>query len=55
MYYAVLNCPLTGIDKIEKTIGDNPNFKSIKFDDGHKFNDTEKDIVYKFLKKELLS
>ena len=50
-----IHCPLTGIDKIEKTIGDNPNFKSIKFDDGHKFNDTEKDIVYKFLKKELLN
>ena len=45
---------ITGIDKIEKTIGNNSNFKSIKFDDGHKFNDTEKEIVYEFLNNELL-
>lgn len=49
-----IHCPLTGIDKIEKTIGNNSNFKSIKFDDGHKFNDTEKEIVYEFLNNELL-
>lgn len=47
------HCPLTGIDKIEKRIGNNPNFKSIKFDDGHKFNNVEKEIVYKFFKNEL--
>lgn len=45
------HCPLTGIDKIEKTVEDNPNFKLIRFDDEHKFNDTEKEVVYKFLEE----
>ena len=48
-----IHCPLNGIDKIEKTIGNNSNFKSIKFDDGHKFNNTEKEIVYNYLNNEL--
>lgn len=47
------HCPLTGIEKIEKTVGNNPNFKLIKFDDEHKFNDTEKRAVYKFLRESL--
>lgn len=47
------HCPLTGIDRIEKTVGNNINFKSIKFDDEHKFNDSEKNVVYKFLKENL--
>ena len=48
-----IHCPLAGIDEIEKKIGQNPNFKSVKFDDGHKFNDTEKNVVYEFIKREL--
>lgn len=47
------HCPLTGIDKIEKTVGNSPNFKLIRFDDEHKFNDTEKEVVYKFLEEGL--
>lgn len=47
------HCPLTGIEKIEKTVGNNPNFKLIKFDDEHKFNDTEKRYVYKFIRENL--
>lgn len=47
------HCPLTGIDKIEKTVGDNPNFKLIRFEDEHKFNEIEKEAVYKFLKENL--
>ena len=39
--------PLSGIKKIENRI-QSPNFKSIKFDDGHKFNDSEKEAAYKF-------
>lgn len=40
--------PLSGIKKIENRVI-NSNFKSIKFDDGHKFNDSEKEVAYKFL------
>lgn len=47
------HCPLTGIDKIEKTVGNNSNFKLIRFDDEHKFNDKEKKVVYEFFKENL--
>lgn len=47
------HCPLTGIDKIEKTVGNNPNFKLIRFDDAHVFRDTEKELVYAFLKENI--
>ena len=47
------HCPLTGIDKIEKTVGNNPNFKLIRFDDAHTFRDTEKELVYTFLKENI--
>jgi len=47
------HCPLTGIDKIDKTVGNNTNLKLIRFDDEHKFNDTEKEVVYEFLKENL--
>lgn len=40
-------------EKIEKTIGNNSNFKLIRFNDDHKFNDTEKEEVYKFLNDNL--
>lgn len=40
--------PIEGIEKIEnKNKGD--NFTSIRFDDGHKFNDSEKEIIYNYL------
>ena len=41
------------IDKIEKTVGNNPNFKLIRFDDAHTFRDTEKELVYAFLKENI--
>lgn len=41
--------PLTGIKKIEETNSGNDNFVSIKFNDGHKFNNSEKNIIYNFL------
>jgi len=41
--------PLSGINKIEETNNGNENFVSIKFNDEHKFNDAEKEIIYKFL------
>lgn len=47
------HCPLTGIDKIEKTVENNPNFKLIRFNDEHKFNDKEKKVVYEFFKENL--
>lgn len=43
--------PLEGIEKIENRNKNNENFKSIKFDDGHLFNDQEKEIAYKWLKE----
>ena len=36
--------PLEGIEKIETRNKNNENFKSIKFDDGHLFNLSEKEI-----------
>lgn len=42
------HCPISGIDKIEKT-NNNSNFKSIKFDGDHQFGDNEKKIIYDFL------
>lgn len=44
------HCPLSGINRIEERNKNNINFKSIKFDDEHKFNDEEKEIAYKWLK-----
>lgn len=41
--------PISGIEKIEKLNKDNPNFVSIRFNDGHKFNDEEKRRAYEFL------
>lgn len=41
--------PLEGIEKIEIRNKNNENFKSIKFEDGHLFNDQEKEIAYKWL------
>ena len=46
------HCPLKGIEKIEKS-ANSENYKLIKFDDGHCFNDSEKEIVYEFLKNNL--
>lgn len=43
--------PLSGIDKIEKKNENEANFKSIKFEDEHKFNESEKDVAYSFLDK----
>lgn len=45
--------PLSGIEKIEETNKDNNNFVSIKFDDGHKLNNNEKNIIYNFLDNNL--
>ena len=45
------HCPLAGIDKTEKTLGNNTNFKLIRFDDAHTFRDTEKELIYTFLKE----
>ncbi len=45
--------PLSGIEKIEIKNKSNLNFKSVKFDDGHKFNIHEKNIAYDFLDKYL--
>ena len=42
------HCPLKGIDKIESK-ANKDNFKLIKFNDGHCFNDSEKEEVYNFL------
>lgn len=47
------HCPLSGIDKIERKNKNNTNFKSIRFDDEHKFNVSEKIIAYNFLDKYL--
>lgn len=47
------HCPLAGINKIEETIGINSNFKLIKFDDEHKFNNAEKKAIYDFFKENL--
>ena len=44
--------PLSGIKKIEDRVK-NSNFKSIQFNDGHKFNDSEKEEAYKFLDNNL--
>lgn len=41
------HCPLSGIDKIEK-MNNNDNFKSIKFDGNHQFDDIEKKIIYDY-------
>ena len=43
------HCPLSGIDRIEEKNKNNINFKSIRFDDDHKFNDSEKEVAYHFL------
>lgn len=40
--------PLSGIEKIEERI-QNVNFKSIRFDGGHQFGETEKEEAYGFL------
>lgn len=45
--------PLSGIEKIEETNKDNNNFVSIRFDDGHKLNNNEKNIIYNFLDNNL--
>lgn len=45
--------PIDGIETIENKNKDNNNFKSIRFDDGHKFNIQEKEIVYKWIKEKL--
>ena len=42
------HCPISGIEKIEKT-NNNSNFKSIKFDGDHQFGDNEKKIIYDFI------
>ena len=46
------HCPLKGIQKIESKVN-NDNYKLIKFDGGHCFNDSEKEIVYNFLEVNL--
>lgn len=46
--------PLSGIEKIEHKVGSNKNFISIKFDDEHNFNDSEKKIAYEFLDSVLI-
>ena len=46
------HCPLKGIEKIESK-ANNENYKLIKFDDGHCFNDSEKEIVYNYLESNL--
>jgi hypothetical protein len=38
---------------IEKIVGNNTNFKLIRFNEEHKFNDTEKEVVYEFPKENL--
>lgn len=45
--------PLKGIEIIEKTNKDNTNFISIKFEDGHKFNNEEKEKIYNYLDENL--
>lgn len=45
--------PLKGIEIIEKTNKDNTNFTSIKFEDGHKFNNEEKEKIYNYLDENL--
>ncbi|MCI8501581.1 MAG: prolyl oligopeptidase family serine peptidase [Oscillospiraceae bacterium] len=45
--------PLDGIDKIEEANRQSRNFKSVRFDDGHKLNDTEKDTAYSWLDDKL--
>lgn len=47
------HCPLSGIDRIEEKNKNNINFKLIKFDDDHKFNNSEKIIAYNFLDRYL--
>lgn len=44
--------PLSGIEKIESK-NNNDNFISIEFDDEHKFNNSEKETIYKFLDNNL--
>lgn len=46
--------PLSGIKAIEERIN-NTNFNSIKFNDGHKFNDSEKEVAYNFLDINLMN
>lgn len=46
------HCPLKGIEKIENKVK-NDNFKLIRFNDEHKFNDEEKKIVYDYLESNL--
>lgn len=41
------HCPLDGVKTIEQRVT-NGNLISIKFHDGHKFNDAEKETAYKF-------
>jgi dienelactone hydrolase len=47
--------PLKGITKIEETNRYNKNFKSITFDDSHKFNTSEKEIAYTWLNEILFT
>lgn len=42
------HCPLSGIDKIEK-MNNNDNFKSIRFDGDHQFENNEKKIIYDYI------
>jgi len=41
--------PLDGVRQIEDSNKNNPNFKSVIFDDGHRFNPAEKEIAYGWL------
>lgn len=47
------HCPLSGVERIEKRNKNNSSFKSVRFDDEHKFNDSEKNIAYNFLDRYL--
>lgn len=41
--------PLDSVEKLETTNLGSKHFRSVKFDDGHKFNDSEKETAYQWL------
>jgi Dipeptidyl aminopeptidases/acylaminoacyl-peptidases len=45
--------PLDGVRQIAETNKHNANFKSVIFDDGHRFNDSEKAVAYDWLIEKL--
>ena len=41
--------PLDSVEKLEEANLGSEHFRSVKFDDGHKFNDSEKAVAYQWL------